>query len=108
VIVVNKFSDGRPKVPFAEQDHSRQALAPDRADKALGKGIQIRTSATVSPARHCSAAGFERQRIEWVAVENHIVRVAETPYAGNALIQPLPRSSGSPDLFAVANGLAAC
>jgi len=41
VIVVNKFSDGRPKVPFAERDHSRQALGSDRADKSLGKGVKF-------------------------------------------------------------------
>src|SRR4030095_7941930 len=40
MIMVDKFSYGRPKMPFAEGHHSVQALGLGRLDEPLGKRIQ--------------------------------------------------------------------
>src|SRR5262245_36400860 len=41
--MVDKFSDGRLEMPFAEKHHSVQALGLRRFDKPFGKRVQIRT-----------------------------------------------------------------
>jgi hypothetical protein len=43
MIVVDKFSYGRPEMPFAEKHHSVQTLGLSGLDKPFGKRVQIGT-----------------------------------------------------------------
>jgi hypothetical protein len=59
--VVDKFSDGRPEMPFAEKHHAVQALRLRRLDKPFGVRVQIGTPRRENQGRYAAVAQQRRK-----------------------------------------------
>jgi hypothetical protein len=84
MIMAEKFSDGRPEMPFAEEHHSLQALGLGGFDKPFGKGVQIGTPGRQDERLHTTVAqqAPEGRGVQRIAVQDDVLHAAQEAVAG--------------------------
>jgi hypothetical protein len=83
VIMVDKFSDGRPEMPFAEEHHAIQALGLGGLDKPFGERVQIGTPRGQDQWRDAAVPqeAPKGRRVERISVQDDVLHAAEEAIA---------------------------
>jgi hypothetical protein len=84
IVTVDKFSHGRPEMPFTEKHHSVQALGLGGLDKPFGKRIQIGTPRREDQWRYATVAqqASKGRGVERISIEDEVLNAVQEAIAG--------------------------
>jgi hypothetical protein len=103
MVMVDKFSDSRPEMPFAEQHQSLQAVGLGGLDKSFGKRVQIGTPRRENQRRDATVpqAAPKGRRVQRISVQDDALHAAQESVAGGGQVPhdlhhpPKPESSAT-------------
>jgi len=84
MIMVDKFSYGRPEMPFAQKHHSVQALGLGGLDKPFGKRIQIGTPRRKDQGRYATVPqqAPKGRGVKRISIEDDVLNAVQEAAGG--------------------------